>query len=357
MLFTLAMSLALVQGGSFRTDTTLTVQPGTRLALHAMGGDVVVRTWDRGQVRIRASHSANTSVRIRDNGAVLRLEAEGRMGMPGRTDFDLTVPAWMAADLDGMNFSVEVDGVASVKASTLNGDLIARRAGEVSFNTMNGDIRVEDARGRLSLSTVSGRIEVQGASGDISAQAVSGHIGLYRIESSRVEASSVSGQVIYSGSVRDNGSYALGTHSGAVTFALPAGANATVNTSTMTGGLNASFTLPSLDQRSRGRTQIRFGNGSASVDLESFSGDVRLVRPNEVPPLPERRSRRSGLSGLDRLDGAGVATFGLDVAGEVLRSLDLGRLSELSGLAALSALGELAVPMPPIPPTTRWEWP
>jgi hypothetical protein len=357
MLVTLAMSLALVQGGSFRTDTTVAVQPGTRLALHAMGGEVVVRTWDRGQVRIRASHSANTSVRIRDNGAVLRLDAEGRMGMPGRTDFDLTVPAWMATDFDGMNFSVEADGVASVKASTLNGDLVARRAGEVNFATMNGDIRVEDARGRLSLSTVSGRIEVQGARGDVSAQAVSGHIGLYRIESARVEASTVSGQVIYSGSVRDDGSYALGTHSGAVTFALPAGANATVHTSTMTGGFDASFPLPSLDQRSRGRTLIRFGSGSAAVDLESFSGDVRLVRPHEVPPLPARRSREPGRSGLERLDGAGVATFGLDIAGEVLRGLDLGRLSELSGLAALSAIGERALPVPPIPPATRREWP
>ncbi len=342
MLFTLAMSLALVQGGAFRTDTTVTVQRDTRLALSAMGGEVVVRSWDRGQVRIRADHSSNTTIRIRDNGAVLRIEAEGRMGMPGRTDFELTVPGWMFTDFDGMNFSVEVDGVAGVKASTLNGNLTARRVGEVSFNTMNGDVRVEDARGRLSLSTVSGRIEVQGTAGDISAQTVSGHIGLYRIDSQRVEASTVSGQVIYQGSVHEKGSYTLGSHSGTVTFALPPSANATVNTSTMSGGLSASFTLPSLDQRSRGRTLVRFGNGSATVDLETFSGNVRLVRPNEVPPLPERR-RSNRSSQRDTHDWYGL--------GELI---DASVSAGLSGLSGLSF--NFNMPVPPIPPTPRWEW-
>jgi hypothetical protein len=359
MFLTLAASLVLIQGGPHRTDTTVTVQSGTRLALSAMGGEVVLRSWDRNQVRIRGNHSANTSVDIRDNGAVLRIEARGRMGMPGRTDFELTVPAWMASEFDGMNFDLDVEGVTGgVKASTLNGDLAARGVGDVSFNTMNGEIRIEGSRGRVSVSAVSGRIEITGASGDIEAQAVSGNIGLYRIESSRVDASTVSGQVIYSGAIRDNGSYSFGSHSGTVTLAIPNNANATVNTSTMSGGMSASFSLPSMDQRSRGRTTLRFGNGSASIDVESFSGNIRLVRPNEVPSLPERR-RSSRSSQRDAHDWR----FGAAMAGEALRGFDWDGLGELidasvsAGLSGLSALSfDFNVPVPPIPPTPRWEW-
>lgn len=359
MLFTLAVGLALVQGGQFRTDTTVTVQSGTRLALSAMGGEVVLRSWDRNQVRIRANHSTNTTVQIRSSGAVLRLEATGRMGMPGRTDFELTVPAWMGTEFDGMNFDLDVEGVTGgIKASTLNGDLVARGVGDVSFNTMNGQIRVDGSRGRVSVSAVSGRIEISGATGDVDAQTVSGPIGLFRIASSRVSASSVSGEVIFEGAIRDNGSYEFNSHSGTVTLAIPTHANATLNTSTMSGGMSASFSLPAMDQRSRGRTTIRFGNGSASIEVESFSGRIRLVRPDEVPALPERRraNRSSQRDGQDWHFGAGMA-------GDVLRGFDWNGLGDLigasvsAGLSGLSARSfDFNVPVPPIPPTPRWEW-
>lgn len=377
MFLTLAASLALIQGGAYRTDTTVAVREGTRLAIEAMGGDVVIRTWDRAQVRIRADHSSSTSIGIRNDGAVLRLEGRGRMGMPGRTDFELTVPAWMHAELDGMNFSLDVDGVAGVRASTLSGDLVARNAQDIEFNTMSGDVRVERARGRLSLGTVAGQIEVTDATGTVEVSAVSGNIGLYRIESSRVEAGSISGQVIYQGAIRPEGSYTFNSHSGNVTLAIPEGADATLRTSTMSGNMSASFTLPALDQMSRGRTVIRFGTGRAVVDVESFSGSVRLVRPSEAPPMPAR-SRRGERAERDvRWRDHGDYLDGLDDLEESLEDLfddsdlrGLARLGSLQGLishslhAGLSGLSRMRVdvavlPVPPVPPastTFRWEW-
>lgn len=375
MLLTLAASLALVQGGAYRTDTTVAVREGTRLAVEAMGGDIVIRSWDRAQVRIRADHSSSTSIGIRNDGAVLRLEGRGRMGMPGRTDFELTVPAWMHAEFDGMNFSLDVEGAAGVKASTLNGDLVARDVEDIEFHTMSGDVRVERARGRLILGTVAGRIEVTDATGTIEANAVSGHIGLYRIESSRVEAGSVSGQVIYQGAIRPDGRYSLSSHSGGITMAVPDGADATIRTSTMSGNMNASFTLPALDQMSRGRTVIRFGAGRAVVDLESFSGNVRLVRPGEAPPLPARRQgqrdhddhgatwREQG----DAFDGLEDLEESLEDLFEAGAFRGLAGMGNLSDLISQSLQGSLGRPgrmrfdlyIPPVPPPStnfRWEW-
>jgi hypothetical protein len=197
---------------------------------------------------------------------------------------------------------------------------------------------VTGGNGRIQLGTVSGNITATGVQGELLAEAISGSIGLYRIESSRVEAEAVSGDIMYQGTVRDDGSYVLGSHSGQVTFGMPANANATVNTATMSGGVSASFTLPALEERSRSRRVVRFGTGSARVELESFSGRIRLVRPDEVPAQAERRPRR------DR-EGDDLHAWAddIDQAGAVLDGLDLHVGPDLSALAGLSGLAMLGV--------------
>ncbi len=48
--------------GSPKTDQTVDVTKGTRLVLTNNAGEVVVRSWDKDQVRIQATHSARESV-------------------------------------------------------------------------------------------------------------------------------------------------------------------------------------------------------------------------------------------------------------------------------------------------------
>jgi hypothetical protein len=48
------LSLAAVQ----QTDTVFAVRPDARLAVSGMGGEVVVRTWDRNEMRVVADHSS-----------------------------------------------------------------------------------------------------------------------------------------------------------------------------------------------------------------------------------------------------------------------------------------------------------
>lgn len=342
MLLSLALGLALLQQGVPDTDTTLAVQPGARLVLNLATGDVNVRTWDRPQVRVQARHAPRTTVRVRSEGAVVRVEVQGRMGMPATTDLDLTIPVAMAVDLDGMSLTVEAVGMrGALKVGTLQGDMTVRDGAELDLSAMNGDLIVEGSRGRARLSTASGRITATGVVGDISAEAISGGVGLYRIESNRVDVEAVSGEIIYQGTVREGGSYVLGTHSGSVTFGMPANANATVNTATWSGNLSASFTMPGIEERSRSRQTVRFGSGSAIVELESFSGRIRLVRPDEVPAQSPRRERDES-----RHDRQWDRDADLDL--DFLHDLDL------SGLAGLASLGQVGVDVAAMVPSIRW---
>lgn len=328
MLLSLALGVALLQQGSWPTDTTVAVASGTRLALSLAGGEVTIRSWDRGEVRIRARHSSRTLVDIRHDGAVLRIHPRGRMGMAGDTDFELTVPAWLAGEVEGMYLDLDAEGVqGALKASTLNGDLRIRRGGPLDLTAINGDIRVEGASGRIRLSAVSGRIIAAGVQGEVSAEAVSGDIRLTGVESSRVEAEAVSGNVVYEGTVRDGGSYVLASHSGAVYFALPPGANASIQTSSYSGGVSASFPLPAQAEGSRRRSVLRFGSGSASVELESFSGSLRLVRPGELPPEGTRRPPRTPRPPRppgDSPEWMDLEDFDFSGVGEALRGLEVG---------------------------------
>lgn len=330
MILSLALGLVLVQQPAFRTDTTLIVQSGARLDLELAVGSVTIRTWERSQVRLRAQHSARTSFDIHNSAGVLRVEAEGRMGLPGDVEVELTVPAAMGVNIEAMTVDVDAEGMRGLlQVESIDGDVAVRNAGDLSIESMNGAITVAGARGRARLSSISRDIVASGLAGEVTAESVSGSIWLTGSESAAVVAETVSGMVVFQGAVRSGGSYALASHSGNIVFGLPAGTNATVSTALASGRLTASFTLPDPETRSRRRQSLRFGNGSASVELETFSGSVRLVRPDEMPTRTDRRNRGDGA---DR-GAREPREHGLEIAGDLLSRLDLG----LAGLGV--ALG------------------
>jgi DUF4097 and DUF4098 domain-containing protein YvlB len=275
------------QRADFQTDTTFAVPAGTRLSLQSLRGDVVVHTWDRNQVRVQADHSSRTKIGVDLSGAVLRLAPRDRdgMGMGSMVDYELTVPAAMGIEISGMGGDVTIEGSrADVKVNTVEGDIVLKGGGgDISLVTVNGGIRVEGTRGgRLELQAVSDDIEVTDVQGDVSAQTVSGDLHLRGVDGRRVEAQTVSGDVTFDGAIRPDGSYSLSTHSGDVTMAIPEGASAMIRTAIANVDLSASFTLPASERASRTRQAFRLGAGGASIELETFSGDISLVRPGAI---------------------------------------------------------------------------
>jgi hypothetical protein len=89
---------------------------------------------------------------------------------------------------------------------------------------------------------------------------------------------------------------------------------------------------------------VRFGTGSARIDLETFNGRIRLVRPDEVP---SQQRRREGRSQHDRFE-SDAWQGELDLALDVLRDLDL------SGLASLANIGVRVAVTPELIPEFDW---
>lgn len=288
-----------LQQGKFDTDTTVTVPAGIRLSLQAMQGDVVVRTWDRSQVRIQASHSSRTRIEARVSESVLRLEPKGS-GMAGSwggvVDYELTVPSAMPIDLEGMGGDVRIEGGrGDIKVNTIEGDITVQGGGALVLSTVNGAVRVTGARGRVEARTVSDDVELVDVQGDVTAETVSGDMTLMRVDARRLDVQTVSGDVRFEGAIRPDGSYSLLTHSGDITVAIPEGTGAMIRTAVSNGDVTARFELPEPERASRSRKTYRIGSGAATLELETFSGDIKLVRPGDIrpprAPKPEEESR------------------------------------------------------------------
>jgi DUF4097 and DUF4098 domain-containing protein YvlB len=275
--------IGLLSAAVQQTDTTVSVRANARLELENFGGSINVRTWDRNQVRVRAQHGRRDWVSVSASAAVVKVEAESRVGMAHTVDYEITVPAGMNLDLSGNNTSINVEGVrGEIDAETVQGNVtVTGGSGRVRLESVQGQIVLRNARGRIDVSTVNRGIYLTDVSGDIVAETVNGPIVMEGAQASTVDAATVNGVILYEGAMRDDGDYLMSTHNGDIWLVVPNGTNANVNVSTFNGKLDASFPVSLKESTNRRRFNFVMGRGSARVDLETFGGDVRFRRPGE----------------------------------------------------------------------------
>lgn len=262
------------------TDTTFPVNPRARLEVRNHAGEIVIRTWDRDQVRVQASHSDRDRVKVLASESSVTIKSESRHGPPDVVDYELTIPKTMRLDLWGVYTDVSVTGVTNgVRVETLQGDVKLRDVeGDTEVHSVEGEAILQRIRGRVEVNLVEEDITLMDVEGDISVESIDGDLRLEGIRSSSVEARTVDGDVSYAGSIVDDGRYRLTTHDGDVVVAIPPNANVTVSVATFDGEFEATFPIELSRAEAGRRFSFVLGNGGASLEVHSFDGDIRLVR-------------------------------------------------------------------------------
>jgi hypothetical protein len=275
----LALALVALLAGP-DLDTTVAVQRGQRLEISAQTGEIVVRTWARNAVRIQATGENLARIGIDQSASVVSIRGAASRGAPGSVSFELSVPAWMSLRLSGVNTGMRVTGTdAPVTVETLNGDVeVTGGNGLVSLRSVQGAVTLIGAKGKLDVNSVNSEVRVRDVSGELQAETVNGDIRLEKVQSDNVEASTVNGDVAYDGTIRASGRYRFATHNGDVTVTVAEGTSAVVSVATFQGDFESSFPV-TLTERHGKRFEFTLGGGSARIDLESFGGTIRLVRP------------------------------------------------------------------------------
>jgi hypothetical protein len=149
------------------------------------------------------------------------------------------------------------------------------------------------ARTRLRLCTINGReITVSGTTGDFDIENVNGRITMNNLRGSG-SATTVNGPVTASFLDTPRRKSLFKTVNGNVTVTWPEGLAADLRMQTFNGGLFTDFTVEPIEvkptpaagrrdgrfvYRSNQFTQVRVGRGGPEVTLESFNGNVRVLR-------------------------------------------------------------------------------
>ncbi|HUP89972.1 MAG TPA: DUF4097 family beta strand repeat-containing protein [Longimicrobiales bacterium] len=286
------LAAALAQQQQPQTDTTFAVRAGSRIEVETFGGEINVKTWDKNAVRVQAVHGRRDVIDIDSRGSAVHIEAEGRMGVPTNVDFTITVPASVSLGLSGVYTDIVVDGVTGdIDAETVSGAIKVTGGSRVKVESVEGAIVIDHVRGRINANTVNRGIRISNSIGDIEAETVNGPIILTGVQATTVDLATVNGRVVYDGTIRDNGDYAIASHNGPIYVVIPEKAGLSVSVSTFNGDLEASFPISVGNVSAKKRFNFTIGSGSARLDLETFGGDIHLRRPGEAIPTTMEESK------------------------------------------------------------------
>jgi len=199
----LSLSLAAVADVKETHEMAYPVNPGARISLENINGDITVSGGSGSQVEIVAHKKAGTQEYLDDMKIVVEADQDyvrietrhpKREGSwfkwnhdaSGSVAYELSVPADVTLDtIETINGDVTIRAVSgTVKAGTVNGSLeIENLVGDVSLETVNGSISAEfDALSgsqRVDAETVNGKIALrlpEEASARVTAETVNGSI-------------------------------------------------------------------------------------------------------------------------------------------------------------------------------------
>jgi Putative adhesin len=208
------------------------------------------------------------------------------------------------------DYHVTAPAEARVSVHSVSGDVqVARMKGDLSVETVSGDVTLDSATRVTAAKSVSGDVSLTGISseGTLGASSVSGDVIAHGLKADRLELTSVSGavrlrdvacdgaeitstsgDVEFAGALSKSGRYEMQSHSGTIRIELTGNTGFDVEATSFSGEVRADVPL---DRRSdpddegdgrRGprRRSLRgtYGDGSAVLELTTFSGDIIITR-------------------------------------------------------------------------------
>lgn len=281
----LAATLTLGAPPALKADTVITVEPGTRVSIRNFQGSITVQSWERDAVRVESDDGEGDKVEVEyaDQALVVQaLNFEG--GGPEEIDLIVTVPVASPVSLQGTFGDMSVEGVeANVEVQAVEGDIRVRGGqGMISLHTVDGDVDLDGAQGKVEVASVDGDLDLTDVSGNISAATIDGDITLESIDATDVKATTVDGDILFRGALQAAGTYSLSTHEGDLTVTIPEDSNATVSVASFEGDFTSSFPITLPEDSQKRRFKFILGSGATRLNLQSFDGEIHLIRPGEA---------------------------------------------------------------------------
>jgi len=299
-----------------------------RVTLQNVSGDIIVRGSKDDQVKITATHAGgakhdlNEVVHITQTSGDIRIATRagksfGIFRSTTSVRYELFIPDSTHFKAETTSSDVEVNDIGgtlevktvsgdikivsakdNVKCKTISGDIYLKdiygiadlktTSGDINVHHLDGSIEAESVSGDMDLKNIDGEVDLKTTSGDVSisgikgsveAESVSGDIDQKSLsEINEIEMETISGDISAQGVLIPNGSYTLGSHSGAIKFAAPLESNFELSTKTSSGDIDCDFDLKGYVIIDRKQLQGVVGKGGASLNISTFSGNIRIQK-------------------------------------------------------------------------------
>jgi hypothetical protein len=256
-------------------DTIISVSESARFRLDASAGRVSIRVWDRSAVRVLATATTGTTVRIEAGQNLVSVTGSAGGGVD-EAEYEISLPRRMAVAIEGGDLTIDIkDCEGEVNAKNHSGSIsLQGTRGRLTLKSVLGEVSVRQTRGSVSVQSQYAPIRLMDVTGDVEVEGSAGHIVLERVDTRSLSASTVAGVIRFSGPLHGDGHYSLSTHSGSVFLTVPMPVHATVHVSTVSGAFASPIPMTREEGPRRGRFTITFGNGAASVDVDTFNGGI-----------------------------------------------------------------------------------
>lgn len=264
-----------------------------RLSIENPVGQVIVRTWDRPEVRITGSLGEGAEKHIVQGGPGelgIEIRNPGQQGWFGwgkganeATRLEITLPRTASLEVEAVSADIDVAGTAGrgLSLSSVSGNVRVRqaKAGQAEFATVSGDLDAEIDTGALTADAVSGDQRIAGrVVGRVQLNSVSGDTTLVSGQVERLNLSTVSGNGHMTTALAASGRVEADTVSGDLHLVIPAETSARLQVETFSGGITSPVGTVHTEQYGPGKSlDARLGTGAGGIKLESFSGDVRIT--------------------------------------------------------------------------------
>lgn len=260
-------------GGSVAVEIVKTARAGTdaeaKEALSFATVDIVERG-SRAEIRTRYPGFENRRGGDRRG---LRVDVAMRIAAPENTR--ITVKS-----ISGDITVGDISGALALE--TVSGSVKLSNTGRLATaKSISGDIEMADskAQGALSAGSVSGTVRLRGVTArTLSLSTVSGNVILEDVSSERVDAQAISGNVGYMGSFTPNGRYEFTSHSGDVKIAVDTRTGFQLEATSFSGSISTDLPLAAEGGKRPRSLRGKFGDGSAILELTSFSGSISLTK-------------------------------------------------------------------------------
>lgn len=273
-------------------EETLELAADGELEVEILSGSVVVRGWDRAEVRVTGTLGDDVvDLDVGGDGRRVWIELDDDH-LHRRQDLDADLEIWLPGTarlaVDTVSADIDVSDVAGeLELASVSGDVtVSGSPATLEAETVSGDVRLDASGSRsgtaATVETVSGEVQLRGIGRTVEASAVSGRIEVYAVgQLHEADLETVSGSIGLEAALAPDASVDITSHSGSVTLRLPADTSASFDVTTFNGSVDNALGPPAQRVGRFGpgmALEFSIGDGAGQVNVETFSGSVDIER-------------------------------------------------------------------------------